>query len=79
MTTRDKTREKLLGSMRKTKEVIEGQADTKQAHAQTYTQPATSAGTKTTPKKTKGAGPTAALQTESVADPYQSTGRVWPD
>jgi hypothetical protein len=78
MTTRDKTREKLLNSMRKTKEVIGELPDAKQAHAETYAPPAA--------KPEKRAAP---AQSEEVADPsprpvlasdpYQSRGRVWPD
>lgn len=73
MSTKDKAREKLLGSMRKTKEVIEDQPDTKQAHAETYTPPARKTTSAKRPTKT------AASQIESAIDPYQSKGRIWPD
>ena len=58
MSTKDKTREKLLNSMRKTKQVISDQPDSKQAHADTYaTQAAPEAGkTMMPPAAAPGAG-----------------------
>ena len=81
MTTRDKTREKLLNSMRKTKAVINDQPDSKQAHADTYAVPA--------PKPAKTAAPASSEAAPKpkipssrpllASDPYQSQGRIWPD
>ena len=83
MSTKDKTREKLVNSMRKTKAVINKQSDSKQAHAETYAPaPAKSA------KAGKNAAPARAEEVakklsstrpETGGDPYQSRGRVWPD
>lgn len=84
MSTKDKAREKLLNSMRKTKEVINDQPDSKQAHAETYA-PAAAKST-----KRKKAAPKSAHVADQVAelpstrpspdkDPYQSQGRIWPD
>ena len=86
MSTKDKTREKLLNSMRKTKQVISDQPDSKQAHADTYaTQAAPEAG-KTTRAvnqapitKSKQINKVHAAPTAHSGDPYQSRGRVWPD
>ncbi|MGD8570178.1 MAG: hypothetical protein PVJ39_18980 [Gammaproteobacteria bacterium] len=83
MSTKDKTRDKLVNSMRKTKAVINDQSDSKQAHADTYTPPAARSA-----KATKDAGATKpaevikklpSIRPEVGSDPYQSRGRVWPD
>lgn len=83
MTTKDKTRDKLVNSMRKTKAVINDQSDSRQAHADTYTPPAARSA-----KDNKGASATRSEQVaeklpapglEADSDPYQSRGRVWPD
>ena len=84
MTTKDKAREKLLNSMRKTKAVINDQPDSKQAHAETYAPAAskTAKPKKATAKSTHIADQVAALPTTAptlVSDPYQSHGRIWPD
>lgn len=82
MTTKDKSREKLLNSMRKTKEVINDQPDTKQVHAETYAAAASKSaktsksGKKTTPSKARQDAP---IRSGPATDPYQSRGRVWPD
>jgi len=82
MSTRDKTREKLLNSMRKTKEVINDQPDSKQAHAATYA-PAAAKTSKSVkqaiPGKSKKIKKVPDLPVEYSSDPYQSRGRVWPD
>ncbi|WP_455217984.1 hypothetical protein [Kaarinaea lacus] len=87
MSTKDKTREKLLNSIKKTKKVISDQPDTKQEHARTYAKPAA----KTTAKSGSKATPTAksapakrptrmtSSRATPATDPYQSRGRVWPD
>ena len=84
MSTKDRTREKLLNSMRATKKVINEQPDTKQEHAKTYAPKTSASSTVKTPPKTTEAKakkparkPTASSQ--PVSDPYQSRGRVWPD
>jgi hypothetical protein len=83
MSTKDKTRENLLNSMRKTKAVIDGQSGSKQAHTDTYAPPAARSA-----KANKGASATKSEQvTEKLpstrpqagSDPYQSRSRVWPD
>jgi hypothetical protein len=94
MSTRDKTRNKLLNSMRKTKEVISDQPDNKQAHGDTYAPPSGKSATNTrntrttssTTNKKKAASATTqtAPQLPSsrpapASDPYQSRGRIWPD
>lgn len=83
MSTKDKTREKLVNSMRKTKAVINDQSDSKQAHAETYA-PASG-------QSAEGAKKVASTRAEQVteklpstrpetgSDPYQSRDRVWPD
>ncbi|MBI1423751.1 MAG: hypothetical protein GC149_09835 [Gammaproteobacteria bacterium] len=75
MTTRDKTREKLLNSMRKTKAVINDQPDSKQAHAETYAPPAK----KPAPARTEAPAELPPSRPAPGSDPYQSRGRVWPD
>ena len=86
MSTKDKTREKLLNSMRKTKQVISDQPDSKQAHADTYATQAAPEAAKTTraanqapTTKSKQINKIPATTTEHSSDPYQSRGRVWPD
>ena len=78
MTTRDKTREKLLNSMRKTKAVINDQPDSKQAHAETYAPPAAKPTKKPAPAKAEAPAELPSTRPSS-SDPYQSRGRVWPD
>lgn len=75
MSTKDKTREKLLNSMRKTKAVIDDQPDSQQAHVETYAPPAAKSGRKAASAKSGKA----ATQPALASDPYQSRGRVWPD
>lgn len=83
MSTKDKTREKLLNSMRKTKAVISEQPDSKQAHAETYAPaPAKPARADRPAVSARVAGarekfPASPL--EAGNDPYQSHDRVWPD
>lgn len=79
MTTKDKTREKLLSSMRKTKEVISDQPDTKQAHAQTYASPVAKTSKVVSPEKSQQVNELASRRPVLSSDPYQSRGRVWPD
>ncbi len=79
MSTKDKAREKLLNSMRKTKEVIGDQPDTKQAHAETYAPPVAKPAKKPTQTKSEEVSQLASSQPEQAGDTYQSRGRVWPD
>ncbi|MEJ2391897.1 MAG: hypothetical protein P8019_10940 [Gammaproteobacteria bacterium] len=79
MNTKDKAREKLLNSMRKTKEVINDQPDVKQAHAETYAQPAAKSSKKPAAAKTTKARATTPARPMTAHDPYQSGGRIWPD
>jgi len=79
MSTKDKTREKLLNSMRKTKEVISDQPDSKQAHVETYAPPAAKPAKKPAPTRSEAVNQLASSQPEQAGDPYQSRGRVWPD
>jgi len=79
MSTKDRTREKLLNSMRKTKAVINDQPETRQSHAETYAPPAAKAAKKPTPASAEQERPPVSTPSEAVADPYQSRGRVWPD
>ena len=80
MSTKDKTREKLLDSMKTTKKVINEQPDTKQEHAKTYATPAAKTRSKTrtsTPADKSEKIPS--TRPDLASDPYQSRGRVWPD
>jgi len=81
MSTKDKAREKLLNSMRKTKAVINDQPDSKQAHAETYAPPAAKATTSRKPAPARASKPEPAPAAHRAAshDPYQSAGRIWPD
>lgn len=79
MSTKDRAREKLLSSMRKTKAVINDQPDVKQAHADTYAPPVAKPAKKPAPAKTAKSSRANSKQTVIGADPYQSRGRVWPD
>jgi hypothetical protein len=79
MSTKDKAREKLLNSMRKTKAVISDQPDSKQAHADTYTPPAERASQKATPATAPRTSAAATQRPVTGGDPYQTRGRVWPD
>ena len=79
MTTKDKTREKLLSSMRKTKEVIGDQPNAKQAHAETYAPPATKPAKQVAPAKPEEVTEAASTRPSPASDPYQSRNRVWPD
>jgi len=79
MSTKDKTREKLLNSMRKTKEVISDQPDSKQAHVETYAPPAAKPAKKPAPTRSEAVNQLVSSQPEQAGDPYQSKGRVWPD
>ncbi|MEJ2440931.1 MAG: hypothetical protein P8Z72_14905 [Gammaproteobacteria bacterium] len=79
MSTKDKAREKLLNSMRKTKEVINDQPDVKQAHAETYAPPAAKPAKKPAAAKTAKAGAATSARPMPASDPYQSGGRIWPD
>ncbi|MGD8559917.1 MAG: hypothetical protein PVF34_01580 [Gammaproteobacteria bacterium] len=82
MSTKDKTREKLVNSMRKTKAVINEQSDSKQEHAETYAPPPARP-----PKTAKSAKNTQSEEATEISstrpaidgDPYQSRGRIWPD
>ena len=86
MSTRDKTRDKLLSSMRKTKAVTSDQPASKQAQADTDAAPPgkSTRRTKTNKKKaapatTKAASGLPLTQPVPASDPYQSRGRIWPD
>jgi hypothetical protein len=80
MTTKDKTREKLLSSMRKTKAVIGDQPNAKQAHATTYAPPASKpAKVAASPAKPAEATKSSSTRPSLASDPYQSRKRVWPD
>lgn len=79
MSAKDKAREQLLNSMRKTKTVINDQPDVKQAHAETYAPPAPKPARKAAPAKTAKAAGTAPARSALAGDTYQSSGRVWPD
>lgn len=79
MTTKDKTREKLLNSMRKTKEVISDQPDSKQAHAKTYAPPVAKTAKVAIPEKSDQVSELPFTHPVLSRDPYQSRGRVWPD
>ena len=77
MSSMDKTRQKLMGSMRKTKAVAGGGADKAQHESEDEA-----------PKATVTAKPASVNKTERVEsakakprgiDGYQSRGRVWPD
>ena len=87
MSTKDRARNKLLNSMRKTKAVINEQTDSKQAHAQTYAPPEAQKpapqkpSEKPSPKAARKAAPAqketplapiASTRPEMAADPYQS-------
>lgn len=89
MSTMDKSREKLLNSMRKTRKTINEQPDAKQEHAKTYasktdvpktTEPSAA---KTPPKadikKAKKRVRKPSTSPQPLSDPYQSGGRIWPD
>ena len=89
MSTKDKAREKLLNSMKKTKKVINEQPDAKQEHAKTYAPktrapntdetPAAKSPPKAKPAKAKRTTRKTSTSTHPASDPYQSRGRVWPD
>jgi len=79
MSTKDRTREKLLNSMRKTKAVINDQPETRQSHAETYAPPAAKPAKRPAPTSAGQERPPVSTPSEGVADPYQSRGRVWPD
>ena len=79
MTTRDKTRDKLLSSMRKTKQVMGDQPDTRQAHAKTYAAAAPKPATPATPAESETVSERPSTRPQLASDPYQSRGRVWPD
>jgi hypothetical protein len=79
MTSKDKTREKLVDSMRKTKAAARSQSDKKAGKSATDAdQPQSGA------KKTAGQSKSATARSKSktlqpVGDPYQSGRRIWPD
>lgn len=83
MTTKDKTRDKLVNSMRKTKAVINDQSDSRQAHADTYTPPAArsakAAHDASATKPEQGMNKLPSTRPDADSDPYQSHRRVWPD
>jgi hypothetical protein len=79
MTTKDKTREKLLSSMRKTKEVIGDQPNAKQAHAETYAPRVAKTAKVANPEKSEQVSELPITRQDDNSDPYQSRGRVWPD
>jgi len=79
MSTKDRTREKLLNSMRKTKAVINDQPDTRQRHAETYAPPAAKPAKRPVAARPEEVRSPVSTPSEGVADPYQSHGRVWPD
>lgn len=86
MSTRDKTRDKLLSSMRKTKAVTSDQPASKVAHADTAAPVSGKPARKTRARKKKVASATTKAATGlpssravPVSDPYQSRGRIWPD
>ena len=75
MSSKDKTREKLMGSMRKTKADagIGTTSKSEPVASQTAPEPA-----KPAPQKTTSRAPSSPPQTVS-SDGYQSGRRVWPD
>ena len=93
MSNTDKTRQKLVNSMRKSKDAAAGKPAPRKGSAKTGSSVA--AGTQAKPRKTastatatastadRGAVAKPAAATgrprQAVADPYQSSGRVWPD
>jgi hypothetical protein len=84
MSTIDKSREKLLNSMRKTRKIINEQPDAKQEHAKTYASKTSEPSAAKTPPKTdikKAKKPARKPSTspQPPSDPYQSPGRIWPD
>lgn len=81
MSVKDKAREKLLNSMRKTKSVISEQPNTKQAHAETYSPPSPKPMNKPMACAVEEAPLPPIASTRPVAgnDPYQSRNRIWPD
>jgi hypothetical protein len=71
MTTKDKTGEKLVASIRRTKTG---------ANTNTAAPKAAAPAKKRAPKRSTAAKPAAARQaTAKSGDSYQSAGRVWPD
>ncbi len=85
MTNTDKTRQKLVDSMRKTKAEAGTEADTSPTKAsapkakktrvqRASTKPASDAGRITTKPSARSAKPT-----QTPSDPYQGARRVWPD
>jgi hypothetical protein len=78
MTTTEKTKQKLVDSMRKSKTKVAATASTTQTQSTSATRTAakkkkatTSAASRTKPRVSQTA--------KTVQDPYQSRGRVWPD
>jgi len=79
MSSKDKTRQKLMESMRKTKAVSSGtKKDTDMSTKPRVNTPVKKKAKKTTTKKTTQQKVTAQTQ-NPVVDPYQSVRRVWPD
>jgi hypothetical protein len=77
MTTKDKTRQRLVGSMRKTKVVAGIGTENAEPEASVAAIKATQAANPTAAKPARGTQPAAA---EPVAgDSYQSGRRIWPD
>ncbi len=81
MNNKEKTKEKLLGSMRKSKTVIREKTETKTTKPRTKASSTTAKSTTTKPRATKAAPKksTATTQTATSAGSYQSRKRVWPD
>ena len=89
MSTSDKTRTKLMDSMRKTKESANAQSTEKaasQSEAKPEAKPVAKPAAKPAPKSTPAKKPTAKAASGnyssrgiSEAGGYQSGGRIWPD
>lgn len=77
MSSRDKTREKLMGSMRKTK-AIAGIGGEQVGKKTANTGPAEAKPVRSTPRKVIRDVPSRRTGMDK-ADPYQSGRRVWPD
>lgn len=80
MTTADKTKQKLLDSMRKSKTGAARKPAAATPASATRKSPARRAAKPAAPKRPAAAGTSIPSITRQVSsDPFQSNGRIWPD
>ncbi len=79
MSTKDKTRDKLMSSMRKTKAAVEGSKPPRKVNEEPASEKTTAAVKNKTTVASKPAKSSAANDITEAVDSYQTAKRVWPD